>query len=95
MIPIIGTLIMEKIFKFINLPQDKANHAFYLTFAYALISMFIEPAMVFIVVLSVAFAKEAYDWFHKDIHSPDTWDIVYGVVPSFILTGVYYGINGL
>jgi len=29
---------MEKIFKFINLQQDKANHAFYLTFAYVLMA---------------------------------------------------------
>lgn len=83
---------MDKIFKLLNLPADKANHAFWLTFAFSImIALGIASQIEALGVVAVTAAiKEVYDYLNQDTHTADVFDFVAGVMPSIIITGMHF-----
>jgi len=71
--------------KKITLPKDKANHAFYLLFAYVALCVFISDYYALAIVVAVATLKEKLDSENPDKHTADIKDIYYGVAPSGII----------
>ena len=70
-----------------KIPHDKMGHAIagVLVFLLALLL----GATIWIgmgVVLVVAVAKEIYDYFHRDRHTPDVWDAVATVSLAGLVT---------
>jgi uncharacterized membrane protein len=60
--------MMEKLLKFVLLPQDKANHGYYGMVLFTLISLFIPMLVAAVVVFVMAYLKEYYDS-TKDNHT--------------------------
>jgi len=93
--------MIEKILQFLNnnfiasklkqispLPNDKTLHYLYGTLIYLLIAIY-NPIIAIISILLIAVGKEVYDYFMKDKHTPDIWDIVYTVIVPVVLTVIY------
>jgi len=66
---------MESLFKIINLPQDKANHALYGLALYSIITIFSSSLIALSVVVIVATCKEIYDSFTTK-HDAEANDIL-------------------
>ena len=58
-----------------SIPQDKAGHFIAGLLIYALLH-FVDPAVGLLSVAVAAIGKEAYDYLHRDKHTPDIWDAV-------------------
>ena len=56
-------------------PQDKLAHFAVGVLIYAA-AHFVSPLIGLAAVAVAAVGKEIYDWFHRDMHTPDVWDAV-------------------
>lgn len=66
--------MLEKLLNFIGtIPCDKLGHIVS-GFVVFTILHFISTEVALFGVLLAAWGKEAYDYFHKDKHTPDAWD---------------------
>lgn len=65
---------MSLLAKVFNQP-DKVAHFSVGVIVYAMLH-FISPVAGMVGVVAVAFGKEAYDYRHRDKHTPDIWDAV-------------------
>ena len=75
---------MDKIFKLINLPRDKANHAFYGMVIYSLLALY-DAQIAIIVTVVVGIGKEVYDYIYRDKHSPEVLDAVAVIAVPLVL----------
>ena len=78
---------MDKIFNLINLPRDKANHAYYGLVIYSFIGLY-DISIALAVTLAVGIGKEVYDYMNRDKHSPEILDAVAVVAVPMILFGI-------
>jgi hypothetical protein len=66
-----------------KVPADKQMHFIGGLVIAALLTPFI-GAYSIVVVAIVALLKEIYDYLHKDIHTPDFWDLVATVLGGLV-----------
>ena len=68
---------LEDILSKINaIPADKAAHFASGVVCYALVLPALGVGYALLAVAVVAAVKEAYDYAHRNIHTPDVWDAV-------------------
>jgi len=72
-----------------KIPCDKLGHIVAGLFIYAIFH-FISPEFGLLMVLLAAWGKEAYDYFHRDKHTPEVWDMV-----ATMIGGLLAFISGL
>jgi hypothetical protein len=74
-----------------KVPADKQMHFICGLVIAVLLTPFI-GAYSIVVVAIIAFAKEIYDYLHKDIHTPDFWDwvaTVLGGIAGFVVVALF------
>jgi hypothetical protein len=59
----------------LKLPYDKALHILVGVLVYAM-AHFVSPEVGMAAVVVAAVGKEVYDYFHRDVHTPDIWDAI-------------------
>lgn len=58
------------------IPQDKCLHIIVGVMIFAITNLLLGSAVAMAVVTVVAAAKEVYDYFNKDKHTPDVFDFL-------------------
>lgn len=71
-----------------KLPYDKALHYVYGSLLFALTVHAFGTAYSLIFVVAAASVKEIYDYVHRDVHTPDTWDFVATVAGALVCASV-------
>lgn len=66
-----------------NVPVDKQGHFIVGILIYATLH-FVNPTVGMVAVIAAAFAKEGYDYLHRDRHTPDVWDTVATVLGGVV-----------
>jgi len=80
---------MEKLYKLMNIPHDKALHALYGLVAYSFMVLVIPSAIAFGLVLLVALVKEVADN-QVSYHTSDYKDFIATTIVPFILSVTEY-----
>ena len=75
--------MIEKYFKFITLPSDKANHAFWGLVTYSFIALY-SPLLAVLVVMVIAIGKEVYDEYYPN-HTSDKMDAIATAITPIVL----------
>lgn len=75
-----------------SIPTDKQGHFIVGLLIYTIIH-FINPVIGLGAVAIAAVGKEIYDYFHRDVHTPDVWDAVATLLGGII--GFICGSSGI
>jgi VanZ family protein len=76
--------MLEKIFKLMEIPRDKANHLIYGLLIFIIVNLtFGNPLLSMIICTLIAILKEVYDHYHPD-HNWSTSDILYTVMGGLL-----------
>jgi len=77
---------VEKLFNLINkIPFDKQQHMLVGVTIFTIILIFVSPTEALIITSFVAILKEIYDFYHRNVHTPDLFDALATITLPLLL----------